>query len=216
MKKTTIGIIGNGPESRIPDLSFYKDKVDFWIGADRGALLLIKNELPVHQALGDFDSVDFHELETIKSKAVHFERSPREKDETDLELAINKAITLGADTILLFGATGARLDHELINIQLLYTIAKQGIKGIIIDTFNHIEWTEPGVYTIERDAAYPTISFIPVTDDVTGITLEGFYYPLKNADTSLGSTRTISNNLIKESGTFSYERGILLVIKSRD
>ncbi|WP_405102287.1 thiamine diphosphokinase [Oceanobacillus sp. FSL H7-0719] len=216
MKYTTIGIVGNGPEHLIPDLSLYKDKVDFWIGADRGALLLVKNELPVHVAIGDFDSTDAEELEMIKSNAFHFERFPKEKDETDFELAINKAISLGTDEILLFGATGARIDHELINIQLLHTIANQGIKGIIIDSSNHIEWTEPGVHTIEKDAAYPVVSFIPFTEYVSGITLEGFYYPLNKANIRMGSTITISNKLIKESGTFSYERGILLVIKSRD
>ncbi|MHA6251340.1 thiamine diphosphokinase [Oceanobacillus sp. CAU 1775] len=216
MEQLTIGVVANGPEHLIPDLSDYKDKVDVWIGADRGALHLLNNNLTIDYALGDFDSVTTKELARIEEVTENLESFPSEKDETDVELAIRKASELGAKKLLLFGVTGARIDHELINIQLLSIVHQLGIKGIIIDIYNSIEWTTPGEHSVFQDTIYETISFIPVTEEVIGLTLKGFYYPLDKATVNYGSTRTISNKLTEEKGTFSYDQGILLLIKSRD
>lgn len=216
MKQLTIGVVANGPAHLIPDLNIYKDKVDVWIGADRGALHLLNNNLTIDYALGDFDSVTEIEFARIKEVAGHISSFSSEKDETDVELAIRKATELEGEEVLLFGVTGARIDHELINIQLLSTIHRLGMKGIIIDKYNAIEWTTPGTHTIDKHLLFETISFIPVTEKVTGLTLEGFYYPLENATVQFGSTRTVSNKLTDENGTFSYDQGILLLIKSRD
>jgi thiamine pyrophosphokinase len=60
------------------------------------------------------------------------------------------------------------------------------------------------------------VSFIPISHEVHGITLEGFKYPLKNCHIHLGSTLCISNELINELGTFSFHDGIILMIRSRD
>ena len=211
-----IGIVGNGPDALLPELSKYKEDIDLWIGADRGAFSLIKSGLPLDYAVGDFDSVNKEELEQIRDKATQFEIFPVEKDETDMELALEQAFLLKPETITMFGVTGGRKDHELINIQLLYSIMKHRMKGIIIDRNNYLELTLPGKHHLNDDLDYPSISFIPFTEEVVGLTLKGFYYPLANERISWGSTRCISNKLSAKSGTYSYEQGILLLIKSRD
>ncbi|MYL42296.1 MULTISPECIES: thiamine diphosphokinase [Virgibacillus] len=211
----TIAIIGNGPEW-YPDFSSLRNTVDFWIGADRGALSVIKHRLQLEYAVGDFDSTTDEEKATIISYANYFNEYPSDKDETDLEIALNKAFELEPDIIYLIGVTGGRMDHELINIQLLYEIARKGIKGIILDKTNYIELTFAGEYSIEYDDTYPNISFVPFSHEVKGLTLSNFYYPLMDATVTWGSTLCISNKLIGNSGTFSYNEGILLLIKSRD
>ena len=60
------------------------------------------------------------------------------------------------------------------------------------------------------------ISFIPISTEVKGITLEGFKYPLTGCQIGLGSTRCISNELITDCGTFSFSEGILMIIRSTD
>lgn len=212
---TTVAIIGNAPENH-PDLTMYREVVDYWIGADRGAWFLAKHDLPIEYAVGDFDSTSEAEKTFIHDTATNVQVYPSEKDETDLELALNKAYELHPTTIYLFGVTGGRIDHELVNVQLLYTILSKGIRGIIMDQSNYLELTFPGEYTVEYDANYPTISFVPFSKQVLGITLTDFYYPLSNANISWGSTLCISNKLNRNSGTFSYKEGILLLIKSRD
>jgi thiamine pyrophosphokinase len=211
-----VAIMGNGPTDVLPDLSRYTDFVDYWIGADRGALTLIENDVSLDLAIGDFDSVSSFEIEKIKRKTFQFEQYPIEKDKTDVEIALDEAMKQKPDTIYFFGVTGGRMDHTLINIQLLHQVISKKARGIVIDKHNEVELTNPGHYTIEQDSAYETISFIPFTPVVKGLTLTDFYYPLKKATITMGSTLSISNKLISNNGTFSYDEGIVLVVKSRD
>ncbi|SDJ73231.1 thiamine diphosphokinase [Sediminibacillus albus] len=208
-------IVGGGPEKYIPYLHAYKE-VDFWIGADRGALTLINHGITPDLALGDFDSISEEEKKRIKTIAKDFREFPEEKDETDLELAVLEAFKTKNRLFLLFGVTGGRIDHSLANIQLLYKLKQQQIEGMIIDKGNKLALSFPGSNEISRDDEYPYISFLPFTRKVTGITLDGFYYKLTNKTINWGSTLCMSNELLLEKGTFSFAEGILLVIKSRD
>jgi thiamine pyrophosphokinase len=211
----SVGIMGSGPDS-LKDFSFYDEKIDIWIGADRGALTLIDRQIRLDYAVGDFDSINDTEKRLIQDHSASVEEYPSEKAETDLEIALAKAVKLEAERIYLFGVTGGRLDHELSNIQLLYSILTKGIRGMIVNENNYLELTLPGEHQINRDSRYPYISFLPFSPEVEGLTLQGFYYPLTSQDIFWGSTLCISNKLIKKNGTFSFSEGILLLIKSRD
>ncbi|MBM7552806.1 thiamine diphosphokinase [Thalassobacillus pellis] len=211
-----IAIIGGGPKRYIPDLQPYYEETVHWIGADRGAEVLLERGVPITKALGDFDSVTSATLKQIKAKAAEVDVYPEEKDDTDLEIAVMEAMKMKPDKILLFGVTGGRIDHTLANIQLLYTLLKAEIPCTIIDTQNQMELTSPGTHAVTRNTDYPYISFLPLTMEVTGLHLEGFYYPLENNDLPIGSTLCMSNKLVKDIGTFSYTQGILLLIRSRD
>ncbi|HLR62164.1 MAG TPA: thiamine diphosphokinase [Lentibacillus sp.] len=211
-----IGIIGNGPRQLVPDLSRYEAVIDVWIGADRGSLTLVENSITPDYAVGDFDSMNDTDKDAVRRQAKVFEQYPSEKDQTDLEIALEQAYSLNPEKIYLFGVTGGRLDHEIINIQLLYSIMDRNIKGLIADSQNQLELSGAGTHKISYDKNYPNISFIPYTQFVRGLTLEGFYYPLTDETITWGSTLCISNKLISDFGTFSYEEGILLVIKSND
>lgn len=212
----TVGIVANGPKEFLPHLNDYDDQIDVWIGADKGALTLMQTGLKVDWALGDFDSINNEETVFIQQNAKQFQQYSSEKDATDLELALEQAISLNADTVYLFGVTGGRFDHTLVNVQTLYKLKKQNIKGIIIDYVNHIELMMPGKHTVFNDRTYPYISFVPLTLVVKGLTLKGFFYPLNDETIELGSTLCVSNKLLANKGTFLYEEGILLLIKSRD
>ena len=63
---------------------------------------------------------------------------PCEKDDTDTELAMHKAIEMGADEVLMLGATGTRLDHVMGNIGQLVFAAHHEVKAEIVDPCNRI------------------------------------------------------------------------------
>ncbi len=63
---------------------------------------------------------------------------PREKDQTDLEIAINWALEQKPALHSYFGATGGRLDHGLANIQMLLKGLEVGIEMCIVDNQNEI------------------------------------------------------------------------------
>lgn len=211
-----VGIVGGGPVSEVPDLHKFKQDNFIWIGADRGNLTLLKQGIQPDYAVGDFDSIKQKDMDMIKNYATFVETFPTEKDETDLEIAVNKALAIHADWVYLFGVTGGRLDHELINIQLLYRLHSLGIEGAIVNKGNWMELKMPGTHQIKKDPEYPYISFVPLNLEIKGLTLNGFYYPLKNQTVPIGSTLCISNKLTEKIGTFSFTDGILLLIKSRD
>lgn len=211
-----VAIVGGGPQDFVPNLSRYEEEIDVWIGADRGAYAIFEQNIPLHYAVGDFDSMKEEEKWQVKSYAEVYTKYSTDKDETDLEIALKKALQLEPEIIYLFGVTGGRLDHELVNVQLLYSIMKKGIKGRIIDKQNKLELTLPGSHTVCYDYDYPIISFLPFSEEVTGLTLDGFYYSLMDKNISWGMSLTVSNRLLSKKGTFSYQSGILLLIKSRD
>ncbi|MFD2655275.1 thiamine diphosphokinase [Gracilibacillus thailandensis] len=210
-----IGIVAGGPEKALASLLSYRDDIDIWIGADLGASYLLRKQLPIDIAIGDFDSLDKEEKLVIKKQANSFREFPPEKNETDLELAVEAALSYQPASIFLFGVTAGRLDHELANIQLLYRLLEKNVTAKIIDHKNILSIYKPGHYCVQANSS-ELISFIPLTPTVEGLTLDGFYYPLDNYTVTWGSTRCISNQLIKEQGTFFFNDGILIMIKSTE
>lgn len=213
-----IHILAGGPENLLPDLHTYEADNTIWVGVDRGVFHLLKRDINPTIAFGDFDSVSQEELRYIENRVKELKRFKPEKDETDMELALNWALEQNPATIRIFGATGGRLDHLFANVQLLLNPLKAENPADIylIDCHNQVFLKGPGTYTIEKSHAEKYISFVPLTLDVTNLTLEGFKFPLQNRHISIGSTLCISNELISDHGTFSFSEGILIVIRSHD
>ncbi|MCA1028427.1 thiamine diphosphokinase [Cytobacillus kochii] len=213
-----INILAGGPQQYLPNLNDYCFDEVLWIGVDRGAYTLIKKGIAIDYAFGDFDSVDESQYSMIKQHVPHLQRVKPEKDETDMELALLWAIEQKPEEITVFGATGGRLDHFFANTQLLIQPLLNDILVPIclVDKQNQIMVKKSGHYQIAKESSYPYISFIPVTENVRNLTLTGFKYPLTNHFVPLGSTLCISNELIDDNGTFSFDKGILMVIRSKD
>ncbi|CAH0346939.1 thiamine diphosphokinase [Bacillus sp. CECT 9360] len=213
-----ICILAGGPPEFLPDLHTYRDVL--WVGVDRGVLTLLETGITPQAAFGDFDSVSDTEMQMIRKAMKDIHLYPSEKDETDLEIALHWAIAQAPGEICIFGATGGRLDHLLANIQLLLKEEVQNKMAetdiFIIDKTNILTAKLPGEYKIKAIPDKKYVSFVPVTTEVKGITLLGFKYPLENSHIMMGSTLCISNELISESGTFSFSNGILLVVRSSD
>ena len=59
-----------------------------------------------------------------------------------------------------------------------------------------------------------TVSAIPLSSEVTGITYTGLQYPLHGATLQLGSTRGVSNALASPAATVEITSGLLLVVQA--
>ncbi len=188
------------------------------IGVDRGAKWLIDKGIIPDYFVGDFDSVDKSFLQEIKIKynnRVHV--SPAEKDETDTELAVRLAVSLKPRRITILGGFGTRLDHVLANVHILLQAERENIEARLLGSTNNIRLLLPDTMKkIEKSSRFVYVSFLPFTELVEGITVKGFKYPLKNAKMKLGTPFGISNELIDSYGTISIEKGILLIIESKD
>ena len=70
---------------------------------------------------------------------------------------------------------------------------------------------EAGSRTVAGDPG-DSVSVFPFTGPATGVTLDGFGYPLENARLEIGDTLGFHNELVGGAGRVSVERGALLVI----
>jgi thiamine pyrophosphokinase len=193
-----------------------KYKFDQVIAADKGVTYARKLGIVPDLILGDFDSIDLETKSKMQKWDVPIVSFPPEKDYTDTHLAIEQAIEMGADEITLIGATGTRLDHTWANVGLLQIPMEKGIKAWIVDKHNRISMHHKDV-SIEKKYAFGSyVSLIPYTERVTGITLEGFYYPLNEAELTIGVSQGISNELVADTGWIRMRSGELIVIESRD
>ncbi|MGP4072606.1 thiamine diphosphokinase [Piscibacillus sp. B03] len=210
-----IGIVAAGPTDEIPDLNQYTD-INYWIGVDEGSKILYDSGIQANLVMGDFDSLDEDLVEHIKACAQSNKEFSSIKDETDLELAFIEAINLSPEQVLVFGATGGRLDHAWMNVQLMKMFADHNIDAWLINNQNEMTLKLPGTYSIMKDSSFPFVSFLPFSSKVTNLNLSGFRYPLVDTTIVQGSSLTISNEWSEKKGTYFFTSGILLVIKSRD
>ncbi|CEG26778.1 thiamine diphosphokinase [Bacillus sp. B-jedd] len=212
-----INIMGGGPAKLIPPLSSFLGPEDRWVGVDRGTAELIDRGIEPYAAFGDFDSVTEEQLVLFKASIRNLKKVNPEKDETDMELALQWAINEKPGKIRLFGATGGRIDHFLANLHLMqkFSGVEDSPEIEMIDICNTVLIKPPGTYRLEKEAK-KYISFLPGTGEVSGLTLKGFKYPLENRHIPAGSTLCISNELIGDNGTFSFSKGILIIIRSDD
>jgi thiamine pyrophosphokinase len=213
-----INILAGGPLNYLPDLNMYDSSNSIWVGVDRGVYTLLSMGINPSYAFGDFDSVSQEELEMVESEIEQFHKYAPEKDETDLELALNWALEQYPKEIRIFGATGGRLDHFFANVQLLYKAVSrvENCNISIIDHKNNIFLKEPGTYSLTLTENRKYVSFLPFTPLIEGLTLVGFKYTIKNCNISFGTTLCISNELISNFGTYSFSSGILIVVRSQD
>ena len=167
--------------------------------------------------VGDFDSADPAALADFRRREhIVWEVHQPEKDDTDTELAIKRAAAMGAGYIVLLGATGGRLDHLLGNIHLLYPCLQWGVEACILDPGNKLYLID-GERRFKRREVWGTyISFLPLTEEVKGITLRGFKYPLTDKDIAIGTSLCISNELAADEAVITLQDGVLIVVESRD
>jgi thiamine pyrophosphokinase len=191
------------------------DQEDLLVGSDRGALFLVQQGFKPDISLGDFDSVTDEELAEIQAGSKKFlSCDPIEKDLTDTEMAFQWALEQKPAEIKLLGALGTRFDHSLANIHLLRRGLELGVSCKIIDAYNEVVLIN-GLSVITK-GSFTHISLLPLSLEVTGITLHGFLYPLLNATLTIGQSLGISNILLHEQGRIELESGYLLVIQSKD
>lgn len=208
-----IAIITNG---NIHNLELMKRMIQdkYIICADGAAKYLVQSSIAPHLLVGDFDSIDSSHLLWMKNQGVTLEKFPTKKDATDTELAVEYAIKMKPKSITIIGALGSRQDHSIANVMLLNKILQHKIQGKIIDENNEITITD-SVLEVEGELG-ETISIIPLSNTVKGVTLKGLEYPLVNRDIPMGSTLGISNVFSSKMATIAVVEGTLLIIKSKE
>lgn len=203
-------ILANGDLTDTPDLSDLFAQADLIIAVDGGANHCFRRGILPEAIIGDLDSIDPAVLTEFQNKAVTIYRHPPRKDATDLELALDLAVTKGARGVWLLGGLGGRWDMSIANVMLLagdkYKILSFTMPGP--GCIMHI--LHPGEPFALHGLPGQNVSLIPLHGDVQGLSLHGFEYPLANDTLLFGSTRGISNVLQGPDATVQFHSGVLL------
>lgn len=190
------------------------------IACDGGCDFLSRHSIIPDLVVGDLDSITSDGLEFIKSNNIPVEKYPIEKDWTDSEIALNKVST--GDEVILVCPLSARIDHVIANLALALTVKGNGVDITVTDgnTYCYPLTGEDEVsFSVTGFDGDVSVSLIPMDFDtpVTGVTTEGLYYPLENADLKAGSSFSFSNHPAEgaESAKVSIKSGRLTVAVSR-
>lgn len=192
---------------------------DLIIGVDRGSLLLEEMGIIPDLAMGDFDSLHANELSEIESNVSDIRYSNPVKDLTDSELMIQTAfLDYQVTDLKIYGATGGRLDHFLVNLLMLLNPAVRRFaeKVTLVDCQNEIHYYLPGTHFVKQVSVYPYFGVASLTA-CKHLNISGAKYALQDFNSSY--LRVFSSNEFKqEQNTFtlSFEQGIVAVIFSKD
>ena len=198
---------------------------DYLIAADGGANHLLKMGILPEVVVGDLDSIDEDTLPELTSAGVEIKRFSKDKDETDLELALHYAVELGSSAILIVGALGGRLDQTLGNLSVLTDPTLPGIDIRMDDGVEEVFFCRASASKGKQVASSPqgevqgrsgdTVSLIPWYGSVEGVQTEGLQWPLYGETLFSDKSRGISNMLINETASIRIQSGLLLVIHRR-
>lgn len=187
---------------------------DYCIAADSGLVHADRLQIKVDYILGDYDSVNGKVLERYQ-KNTETVTYPAEKDYTDTHLAVLTALRQSPGYIDILGATGSRYDHALTNIYIMKSALEQNTECYIYDSHNKIYLLQ-GERTIKKEEQYGTyLSFVPMTEEVV-ITLKGVKYPLEKYQFLQGLSICQSNEISDEQAEIFIEKGIVVVVESKD
>ncbi len=165
------------------------------VAADSGINHARDLDLVVDVLVGDLDSADGAAIRWATDQGATVDVHPPNKDQTDLELALDHAARAAAeldiDELVVTGLAGGRLDHWLAN---LLTLA--GPLTASIDVTAYAGRSRISVVRKRRSITGrpgELISLIPVGGPVRGITTTGLEYPLRHETLDAGSSRGVSN-----------------------
>ncbi|WP_038058181.1 thiamine diphosphokinase [Thermus amyloliquefaciens] len=132
------------------------------LAADSGGRHALALGLPLELWLGDFDSSPPWLQQLLPAPK---EVLPREKDLTDGEALVRKALGLGAEEVLLLGGIGGRLDHTLAHLELAFHLAERGIRVELTEGLTRAFPLLPGghAFPLEAGRSFSLLPFPEAT-----------------------------------------------------
>ena len=181
------------------------------IAADGGARHCIKIGINPHFVIGDFDSLSEEELTFLKSNGSEIIRYSTQKDETDLELAVNFAMNQGCREVSIYGAFGGRWDMTFANVLLFASPIYTGIHFKLIDSKTTAYILRSGETLKFKSQPGTNVSIIPLRGSASGLTYNGLKWSLENATLPFGTPMGVSNQTTQNISEIFLEEGIILI-----
>jgi thiamine pyrophosphokinase len=189
------------------------DPSDILIAADGGTDHILSLDLVPSVIVGDLDSLAEYDRQSMETAGTRMVVYPRDKNETDLELALNYALEQGVDPIIIMAALGGRLDQILGNLSLLTSPSLVGRDVRLDDGVEQTFFTRNQVEV--QGVPGDLVSLLPWGGEVTGVCTTGLKWPLRGEMLSPHKTRGISNEMLEATARIEIESGLLLIVHCR-
>lgn len=202
-------VTGGEPPSRSL-ITGKASRAEWIVAADRGAQYCLDAGILPDLVVGDMDSLDETVLQGLVSSNVPCSRFSPCKDRTDTEIAMEETLRRGARHIEILGAVGDRIDHTLANVHLLLAAMRRGVQAVMVSDSQQI-FLACSRAVLENSQGC-VVSFLPLTERVEGIVLEGFAYGLLDAVMEIGRPYGVSNIVTEPRASVRLRRGVLLAV----
>lgn len=200
--RDTVMIVCGGDDYSAGKIARYAAESDYIIAADGGLDILTQCGIEPDMVIGDMDSTKLAEkLDDLDRIVLKY---PPEKDYTDSELALQKALGFFPKRIWLFAATGSYADHSLVNIIIT---ARNPLCTIITSNASISYKTSPFEFESfigQRFSLFPT-------EAVTNIRLIGAKYQYHNCDIQAWEY-SLGNESAGERVRVEFDSGSMLCI----
>ncbi len=163
--------------------------------------------------VGDMDSADDEMLNKLEEEGVEIIRAARDSDLSDAEIAVRKALEIGAYEITMTGSSGGRVDHTFANFGLLMNPDVSVPINICEDSFEAFVVRDKEVFD---SVPGRTVSLIPLALEVKDIWTEGFKRDFLGDSLHIGTSRGLSNEVVSPTVEVAIGAGALLVIHYRE
>jgi thiamine pyrophosphokinase len=174
-----------------------------FIAADGGAVSARNMGLKPDLIIGDFDSYMPTKNET--TEIIH----DSDQETNDLEKVLAYAHRKGTEHVVVFGATGQRLDHTLKNLSVLKQFDSVFKSLLFRDIYSDI-FLAHSPYRTELPLN-TTLSLFPLSGKVEGITTKGLKFALHNESLQNGVRDGSSNVTVEKKIEIEFKKGDLLL-----
>ena len=183
------------------------------IAADGGLRHLLPLGHRPDALIGDLDSLPAGVV--AEEAAGRVIRHPRDKDETDLELALLYAVAqYPGHEVLILGGFGGRLDHMLANILVLAHPRLLGQPIRFVDD-RESAWllaADPPGETTVHGAPGDIVSLLPLGGPAHVLATTGLRWPLHNETLLFGPARGVSNEMTAAVATVRLGAGVVVCV----
>ena len=193
-------------DGEVPESSVLRNEIakcDFFITADGGANTALKLNLNPDIIIGDMDS--YSPTGDERAEIIH----DIDQETTDLEKALNYAEKKEVTDIIVFGATGKRLDHTLKNLSVLKQFHSAFNTLFFKDKYSVI-FLIKSPFT-KKFPIGTSLSLFPLSGRVDGITTKGLQYPLNDEFLENGVRDGTSNKTVGKKVEIEFKNGDLLL-----
>ncbi len=213
-------IVVGGGGSPPPGLRALLPNTSVVICADRGYAHALALGLTPSMLIGDFDSLDAQQLADARAAGLTVEVHPSDKDATDLELALDRAVSFAALeagllrlTVVATPDVGERIDHLLSQLALLAApkYADAELTAWFGTACVHIAHPLRAVAFHGRPGELVTL--LAIGGDATDVSTTGLRFPLRHESLSPFSTRGVSNILSDPAASITLAGGCLAIVR---